>query len=153
MFGLVYYFHGRFIKVMTDDVVGKPFNVNCGAPQGLVLRPLLFLICVGTMHFYLPNTVVTSFANDTALTVIGEFIKLSFLAVNIEKTNYMIFSRIGKVVNSCHSIILQDVSISQVFQCKYIGFYFDVGLILVGFIIPKFYFQNGSRSWYFKKIS
>ena len=50
----------------------------------------------------------------------------SVLAVNIEKINYMIFSRIGKVVNKCNSILLQGVPISQVFQCRYLGFYFDV---------------------------
>ena len=96
------------------------------------------------MRFYIPGAVVTSFADDTALTVIGEsvedlieitnvplenlsqFTKHSFLAVNTEKTNYMIFSRIGKVVNNCHSILLQGVSIGQVFQCRYLGLYFDV---------------------------
>ena len=66
------YLHGRSIKVMIDDVVGKPFNVNCGVPQGSVLGPLLFLIYVDTMRFYLPGAVVTSFADDTALRVIGE---------------------------------------------------------------------------------
>ena len=38
----------------------------------------------------------------------------------------MIFSRIGKVVNNCHSILLQGVSISQIFKGRYLGFYFDV---------------------------
>ena len=136
--------HGRSIKVMTDDVVGKAFNVNCGVPQGSVLGPLLFLIYMDTTRFYIPDAVVTSFADDTALTVIGksvedlieitnvalenlsQFTKHSFIAVNIEKTNYMIFSRIGKVVNNCHSILLQGVSISQVFQCRYLGFFFYV---------------------------
>ena len=68
------------------------------------------------MRFYLPGAVVTSFADDTALTVIREsvedlieitnlsqFTKHSFLAVNIEKTNHMIFSHIGKVVNSYYN--------------------------------------------------
>ena len=92
--------------------------MNCGVPQGLVLGTLLFLIYVDTMRSYLPVAVVTSFTDDTALTVIGEsveylieitnlslenlsqFAKHSFLEVNIEKNNYMIFSRIGKVVNN-----------------------------------------------------
>ena len=65
------YLHGRSIKVMIDGVVVKPFNVNCGVPQRSVLGSLLFLIYVDTMRFYLPGAVVTSFADDTALTVIG----------------------------------------------------------------------------------
>ena len=110
------------------------------------------------MRFYLPGAVVTSFADDTALTVIGEYVKdlieianvalenlsqftkHSFLGMNIEKTNYMIFSRIGKVVNNCHSILLQGVSISKVFQCRYLGFYFDVNFSWIHHC--KVYLQN-----------
>ena len=71
-----------------------------------------------TIHFYLPDAAVTSLADDTALTVIAksikdlieetnttqfteenlsQFTKHSFIAVNIVKTNYMIFSRIVKL--------------------------------------------------------
>ena len=130
--------------MLIDDVVGKALNVNCVVLQDSVLGPFLFLIYVDTMRFYLPGAVVTSFANDTALTVIAKSVKdlveitivtlenLSqftndrFLAVNIEKTNYMIVSLIGKVVNNSHSILLQGASISQILQCRYLRFNFNV---------------------------
>ena len=71
---------------------------------------------------------IEDFIETTNITLenLSQFTKHSFLVVNIEKVNYMIFSCIGKVVNNCHSLILQDVFISHVFQCRYLGFYFDV---------------------------
>ena len=72
------YLHGRSIKVVIDDVVGKSFNVNCGVPQGSVLGHLLFLKYVNTMRFYLPYAVVTSFADDTALIMIGKSVEGSY---------------------------------------------------------------------------
>ena len=97
--------------------------MNCGVPQDSALGPLLFLKYVDAMCFYLLHAVVTSFADDTALTVMAKYIeelieitniilenlsqltKPSFLAMNIEKTNYVI-CHISKVVNNCHSILL-----------------------------------------------
>ena len=63
------YLNGRFINVMIDDVASVPFPLACGVPQGSVFGPLLYLVYVDTMRFYLPGSCLTSFADDTALTL------------------------------------------------------------------------------------
>ena len=139
------YLYGRSTKVMIDDIVSGVYPVKCGVPQGSVLGPLLFLVYIDTLRFYMPEATVTAFADDTALTISAQsleelvdkanrtlenllvFTSLSYLAVNTSKTNYMIFSRVGKIVNSA-SVVFENLSLSQVFENKYLGFYVDNNL-------------------------
>ena len=119
--------HGRSIKFIIDYMVGKAFKVNCRVPRGFALRSLIyFLIYVDKMHFYHPDAVVTSFTDDTALTVIAksiedliektnitletlyQFAKHSCLAVNIE-------TRPGR---GCIDNIFGTRLIIQQFRCK-----------------------------------
>ena len=82
--------------------------------QGSVLGPLLYLVYVDSMRFYLPEFCITTFADDTALTVSSQsvddlllkvnrvlkaffvFTSLSLLSVNVNKTNFMIYRRVGR---------------------------------------------------------
>ena len=61
------YLIGRLIRVCFDDVISTNFFISCGVPQGSVLGPLLYLVYVDTMWFYVPGVVNTSFADDTVL--------------------------------------------------------------------------------------
>ena len=99
---------------MIDDVASAPFPVACGVPQGSVLSPLHYLLNVDTMRFYLPVYCLTSFADDTALTFSSRclhslilkvnhvlksfhiFTSLSLLSVNIAKTSFILYSRVGE---------------------------------------------------------
>jgi hypothetical protein len=111
------YLYGRSMRVVVGDIVSSPRPVLCGVPQGSVLGPLLYLIYVDTLQFYIPDAAITSFADDTAITIAGKalselvpkankvlldlhiFTSLSCLAVNVSKTNYMIFSRTEVIHN------------------------------------------------------
>ena len=97
------YLCGRSMKVVMSDISSAAMPINCGVPQGSVLGPLLFLVYVDTLRFYLNDSVLTSFADDTAITVFARtskevvqkanhvlsrlhvFTALSSLAVNQEK--------------------------------------------------------------------
>ncbi|XP_065584469.1 uncharacterized protein LOC136043481, partial [Artemia franciscana] len=105
------YLHGRTIKVALSDISSREFGVKCGVPQGSVLGPLLYLIYVNSLASHVGVEALTSFADDTAITVTGSclvqvahkanlalerlrsFTVGSSLAVNASKTNYIIFSR------------------------------------------------------------
>ena len=73
---------GRSIQVVLNDVFSSPFQVRCGVPQGPVLGPLLYLVYVDSMRFYLPECFITTFADDTALTLSSRSVDDLLLKVN-----------------------------------------------------------------------
>jgi hypothetical protein len=58
----------RTQKVVIEGVKSDPSTVISGVPQGSVLGPLLFLILLGDIDQNTPNSIVTSFADDTRIT-------------------------------------------------------------------------------------
>ena len=65
------YLRGRSVTAAINNKVSQVYPLNCGVPQGSVLGPLLFLIYVDSMRFLIPGY-LTSFADDTAITVIAK---------------------------------------------------------------------------------
>ena len=138
------YLYGRSMKVVAGDLSSKLFPLVCGVPQGSVLGPLLFLIYVETLRFYLSEADLTTFADDTALTITAKsleeqgekanktvtqlltFTSASFLSVNKSKTNYLIFGRTGRIVNNTFKLTFDVSEVIQVFDCKYLGCHLDV---------------------------
>ena len=62
---------------------------------------------------------------NLALELLHSFTVGSSLAVNTSKTNYIIFSRTGWLLNDNYNIFFGHLSIKQVFEIKYLGFYLD----------------------------
>jgi hypothetical protein len=140
------YLYVRRTRVVVGDIVSSPHPVLCGVPQGSVLGLLLYLICVDTLQFYIPNAAITSFADNTAITIpekalselvskvnkgllnLHVFTSLSCLAVNASKTNYMIFSRTGVIDNVFGLINFNGTEIKQIFDTRYLGFQIDCNL-------------------------
>ena len=89
------YWNGRFINVIIDDVASAQFPVACGVPQGSVLGPLLYLVYVDTMRFYLPGSCLTSFADDTALTFSSRCLHSLILKVNHVLKSFHIFTSLS----------------------------------------------------------
>ena len=126
------YLCGRSMKVVMSDISSAAMPINCGVPQGSVLGPILFLVCVDILRFYLNDSVLTSFADDTAITMFARtskevvqkanhvlfrlhvFTALSSLAVNPRKTNFMACSRTG-VPELLENVLFNGASITEVF--------------------------------------
>ena len=133
------YLSGRTQYVTVNGHVSDPLPITCGVPQGSVLGPLLFLIYVNdlpnvskVMQFYL-------FADDTSiyfdsdnlfnlqkivnreLKKVRKWLEANRLALNIDKTNYVIFHSPTNNVR----IKLGSKPISRVNSIKYLGVLID----------------------------
>ena len=140
------YLSERKLRVTLSNKSSQPFPIKCGVPQGSVLGPLLYLIFVDTMRFYIPGASVTSFADDTALVIaakslqellfkankaldgLHEFVCASLLSVNASKTNFMMFTRTGSAPTLPGVIIYNGLPLSQVEEIRYLGFILDRNL-------------------------
>ena len=62
------YFSNRRQKCQVDSFVSSERFIECGVPQGSILGPLLFLLCINDLPECLKNTRPRLFADDTNLT-------------------------------------------------------------------------------------
>ena len=72
------------------------FNgVSCGVSKGSVLGPLLYLVYVDSMRFYLPDYCLALLADDTAVTFTSHCLDNLVLKVNGVLKNFNVFTRLS----------------------------------------------------------
>jgi hypothetical protein len=151
------YLKDRPQMVRINGALSDPQSTDYGIPQGTVIGPVLFLIYVDEIMRLPLSGELVSYADDTVLVVGGSswsqlngaancdinLIKKCFdnnlLSINIEKTNYVVFSlgppsdekNVNIVIHNCGSTDTEKCKCSSIKEkecVKYLGIIVDRNL-------------------------
>jgi len=118
-------------------------DITCGVPQGSVLGPLLFIIYTNDLPNALSYSKCILFADDTTiylslknihelydkinydLETVSDWFRANKLTLNINKTNYMIFTKSINTHRQSKIIKLGPESINRVPHVKFLGIIID----------------------------
>ena len=137
------YLSNRKQYVFYNGVSSDIASSSCGVPQGSVLGPLLFLIYINDLPNISDKLSFFLFADDTniyyqsnnlvelektvnkELKLLSLWLNLNRLALNVSKTNFVIFRSPKKVLNHNVTLIMNRKAIEQKDHVKYLGILMD----------------------------
>ena len=118
-------------------------NITCGVPQGSVLGPLLFLIYINDLPNSSTKLTFYLFADDTniyyeshclyklqkvvnkELKLVKKWLDANKLALNVEKTNFIIFHSLKNLLHETVNIKIGKKHVKQVKYVKFLGLLLD----------------------------
>ena len=137
------YLSNRLQCVRIKDTCSSLRPVTYGVPQGSLLGPVLFNLYINDLHYFLQESTLTHYADDTAtvcsdvnldavfhrtqdcLNLFQSWANSNFLTLNTSKSNYLLFS---PRVNECivpNNLSLHDISLDRVHYIRYLGLILD----------------------------
>jgi hypothetical protein len=137
------YLTGRNQYVSINGINSSLKAISCGVPQGSVLGPLLFLLYINDLPYCSNRLVFHLFADDTniffssknldliqttlniELKNVSQWLNANRLALNIEKTNFIVFHSPKKKPHKVLSICIDNQSIREATSVKYLGVLID----------------------------
>ena len=137
------YLTDRKQYVFLNGVKSDVASMSCGVPQGSVLGPLLFLLYINDLPNISCKLKFFLFADDTniyyesndlkeiekivnqELKHLSEWLNVNRLALNVKKTNFVIFRSNRKPANHDVTLILNRKALEQKDHVKYLGIYMD----------------------------
>lgn len=137
------YLQNRRQRVKVNGVLSDFCEVNTGVPQGTILGPLFFILYINDLLVNMPEDIIISFADDTAvistdktwqlveekmnnqLALISDWLALNKLSLNIDKTVYITFGNYCDSVPHEFTVKINGMNVNRVESCKYLGIYFD----------------------------
>ena len=139
------YLSQREQYVTINEINSDKCKITCGVPQGSVLGPLLFLLYVNDLANVSKLLFPILFADDTSvflsdknintlistvnqeLEKIIDWLCINRLSLNIDKTNFMIFTLKIKISNDI-SVKLNGKAVNRVGSVKFLGVVIDYNL-------------------------
>ena len=137
------YLSNRQQHVSIEGFNSSKLSVNIGVPQGSVLGPLLFLIYLNDLHKSIIHSSVHHFADDTNLLLVDKspktiskklnadlrklcnWLKANKIALNVAKTELIIFRHPNKKLLYDLVIKLDGKRLQPVHSIKYLGLQID----------------------------
>ena len=137
------YLTNRTQYVYYNGVSSNVLPITCGVPQGSVLGPLLFLIYINDLPNISSKLTFFLFADDTniyyeskdlkelektvnqELKLLSLWLNINRLALNVSKTNFVIFRSIKRPLYHNVTLILNRKAIAQKDHVKYLGVLMD----------------------------
>jgi exonuclease III len=138
------YLTDRYQYVCFDAVSSDRERITCGVPQGSILGPLLFLLYINDIAEVSNRLFAILFADDSNIFFTGNnihhvinsmnqelsnvvlWLNSNKLSLNIDKSNFMIFSR--QKIRNHDSIYLNNIPLQRITETKFLGVYIDENL-------------------------
>ena len=139
------YLSNRTQSVNYHECVSDSKTLKCGVPQGSILGPLLFLIYINDLPSVSTLFMPILFADDTNLFCTGQnlddlvqkiniemekiysWVKSNKLSLNVDKTNFMLFTP-KHFSRSMGNIYINGTCIIEVTETKFLGVIIDYKL-------------------------
>ena len=137
------YLTDRKQYVFFNGISSELASISCGVPQGSVLGPLLFLLYINDLPNISSKLNFFLFADDTniyyesdnlktlekvlntELKKLSQWLHVNRLALNVSKTNFVIFRSTKKIVDHNVVLIMNRKAIEQKDHVKYLGILID----------------------------
>ena len=137
------YLVDRQQTVSVNGETAKNRFINCGAPQGSVLGPLLSLLCINDIHVSSKKLDFHLFADDTSLlfssknqqnleqivnlelTNISDWLLANKLSLNVSKSNFLIINPHQKKIDKPIALHIDNERLEQKDCAKYLGVIID----------------------------
>ena len=137
------YLHNREQYVTINDHNSQRKDIKYGVPQGSILGPLLFIIYINDFENCSSSFHKIIFADDTNLLLshknplelqkllntelinVDTWFRSNKLSLNINKTNYILFSTNKNLLTNDLKINIRGEEINRVYTTKFLGVHID----------------------------